>query len=328
MTRSLHPSASRRRLQRGREAAIGALLRLCALGAVGALVLIMAFVFREALPVVFDAATRREANASSLLHTPIWQPVRLVPKYGLLPLVTGTLKVVAIAMAFAVPAGVLAALFASEFAPARVREALKPVVEILAGIPSVVLGFFALIVMASWIQAVTGAPSLDLLRDRTAQPCESLCGARLDHQRWQDPEDAEHGLDHGRESHHPKALSRVELRNRADRVAVDLRDAAQIQDNAVRDRLGRVHGQLDQSCRLGRSQLRAARANDHHRPLPFDVEPQSRGWHGAGNAICSPRGAHGRRPSSIASKRLKMPDSGPLRPRGRVEKTGGPPRGG
>jgi phosphate transport system permease protein len=61
-------------------------------------------------------------------------------------------------MAFAIPIGIGAAVYASEFAPPRLREALKPAVEALAGIPSVVLGFFALIVMASWVQAVTGAP--------------------------------------------------------------------------------------------------------------------------------------------------------------------------
>ena len=53
----------------------------------------------------------------------------------------------------------MAAVYASEFAPAPIREALKPAVEMLAGIPSVVLGFFALIVMASWLQSVTGSAS-------------------------------------------------------------------------------------------------------------------------------------------------------------------------
>jgi len=87
----------------------------------------------------------------------MWQPVGAVPKYGLAPLIGGTLKVVLVAMAFAVPIGVAAAVFASEFASPRLRESLKPAVEILAGIPSVVLGFFALMVMASWIQMLTGA---------------------------------------------------------------------------------------------------------------------------------------------------------------------------
>jgi len=151
--------SARRRLQRVREAAMTWLLRGCAFGAVAGLLLIMVFVFREALPVLFDPVIQREASLSAYFATPMWQPVGDVPKYGILPLIVGTLKVVMVSMLVAVPIGVLAAVYSAEFAPARIREALKPVIEILAGIPSVVLGFFALIVLASWVQAVTGAPS-------------------------------------------------------------------------------------------------------------------------------------------------------------------------
>lgn len=152
-------SGRSRTLLRWRELAITWLLRVCAFSAIAGLLLIMVFVFREALPILTNPETQKEASLRHFFATPIWQPVGGVPKYGLLPLLVGTLKVVAAAMAFAVPIGVLAAIFSSEFAPPRLREALKPVIEILAGIPSVVLGFFALIVMASWVQAVTGAPS-------------------------------------------------------------------------------------------------------------------------------------------------------------------------
>jgi len=145
--------------QRLREAVIGAALRGCAFAAIAGLVLIMLFVFRGALPVLFDTETMREASLTKFVETWMWQPVGNVPKYGILPLVVGTLKVVIVAMMFAVPISVLAAIYASEFAPARIREVLKPVIEILAGIPSVVLGFFALIVMASWVQSVTGSSS-------------------------------------------------------------------------------------------------------------------------------------------------------------------------
>jgi phosphate transport system permease protein len=142
-----------------REALIGGLLRVCAFSAVAGLLLIVVFVVREALPVLFDPETRKEASLAAYFATSMWQPVGDIPKYGILPLLVGTLKVVLVAMAFAVPIGVAAAVFASEFAPARVREALKPMVELLAGIPSVVLGFFALIVLASWVQSITGAVS-------------------------------------------------------------------------------------------------------------------------------------------------------------------------
>jgi phosphate transport system permease protein len=85
-----------------------------------------------------------------------WQPVGSVPKYSMIPLFVGTLKVTSVAMAVAAPIGVAAAVFTSEIAPRRLREVLKPTIELLAGIPSVVLGFFALMVMASALQSAFG----------------------------------------------------------------------------------------------------------------------------------------------------------------------------
>lgn len=155
-----HPGvnpARHRALQRGREAAIEWFLRACAFSAVAGLLLIMLFVFREASPILTSAEVQKEASLAGFFATPLWQPVGDVPKYGLVPLLVGTLKVVLVAMVFAVPLSVMAALFASEFATPRMREVLKPAIELLAGIPSVVLGFFALIVLASWLQGATGA---------------------------------------------------------------------------------------------------------------------------------------------------------------------------
>lgn len=149
--------ARHRAIQRVREGVVEWLLRACAFSAVAGLLLILVFVFREAAPILFDARTQEEASIPGFFATPLWQPVGDVPKYGIVPLLVGTLKVVLVAMVFAVPLSVLAALFASEFATPRLREILKPAIEILAGIPSVVLGFFALIVLASWLQGVTGA---------------------------------------------------------------------------------------------------------------------------------------------------------------------------
>lgn len=151
------PGAARRRLQIVREGAIEALLRACAVAAVVALLLILVFVFREAAAVFTRPEARAEAGLGNLLGSGRWQPVSDVPKYGLLPLFAGTLKVVVVAMLFAGPLGVLAALYSSEFASPRFRELLKPAIEMLAGIPSVVLGFFALMVLATWVQAATGA---------------------------------------------------------------------------------------------------------------------------------------------------------------------------
>lgn len=86
----------------------------------------------------------------------IWQPVGEIHKYNIVPLLVGSLKVSLIAMAFAVPLALAAAIYVSQLAAARTREWLKPAIEMLSAIPSVVLGFFALLVMASVLQRIFG----------------------------------------------------------------------------------------------------------------------------------------------------------------------------
>ncbi|MCB9652740.1 MAG: phosphate ABC transporter permease subunit PstC [Deltaproteobacteria bacterium] len=130
--------------------------------AIAAVVLIFVFVARETWPLFTSSAVHEEVTLSKMwlaqlwpgYDAPehIWQPVSEVPKYGILPLFIGTLKVTSVAMLVAIPLAIGAALFVSQYASHRLREILKPVVELLAGIPSVVLGFFALIVLASWLQ--------------------------------------------------------------------------------------------------------------------------------------------------------------------------------
>jgi len=86
----------------------------------------------------------------------VWMPVSDNPRYGLLPLVVGTFKITIIAILFAAPLAILAALFSAAFAPRWMREIIKPAIEILAGFPSVVIGFFALIIMATFFQNLFG----------------------------------------------------------------------------------------------------------------------------------------------------------------------------
>jgi phosphate transport system permease protein len=86
----------------------------------------------------------------------VWMPVSDNPRYGLLPLIVGTFKITIIAILFAAPLAILAALFSAAFAPRWMREFIKPAIEILAGFPSVVIGFFALIVMATFFQHLFG----------------------------------------------------------------------------------------------------------------------------------------------------------------------------
>ena len=95
-----------------------------------------------------DRATLKSLTGTS------WQPVSDNPRYGLVPLVVGTIKITLIGILFAAPIAILAALFSAAFAPTWLREIIKPAIELLAGFPSVVIGFFALMVMASVFQNI------------------------------------------------------------------------------------------------------------------------------------------------------------------------------
>jgi phosphate transport system permease protein len=96
----------------------------------------------------------REVGVVEFLTGTVWTPLFASKQFGVLPLVAGTVLVSAIAMAFALPAGLLSAIYLSEYAPAGVRRTVKPVLEILAGIPSVVYGYFALLFVTPLLQAV------------------------------------------------------------------------------------------------------------------------------------------------------------------------------
>lgn len=157
-------SAARRR--RLREKLIELVVTAAGLVGIAAIALIFLFIGKEALPLFLDEEARTEASLGKMFlpqvvregrpATFMWQPVSRVPKVSMIPLFLGTLKVTLVAMLLAVPLGISGALFGSEFAPRRLRETLKPVVELLAGIPSVVLGFFALMVLATPLQAAFG----------------------------------------------------------------------------------------------------------------------------------------------------------------------------
>jgi phosphate transport system permease protein len=155
-----------RRRGRIREWMIEKFILLNATLAIGAIVLIFIFVGKEALPVFTSQEVKEEANLSEFFlpqkYAPerspdfIWQPVSERPKYSIIPLIVGTLKATLVAMLFAAPLAIAAAVYTSEFAPNWIKEVIKPTIELLAGIPSVVLGFFALIVLASLIHSIFG----------------------------------------------------------------------------------------------------------------------------------------------------------------------------
>ena len=112
--------------------------------------------------VIDEKVTENKEGADrtwSTFFTTEWVPVSENPRFGLLGLLIGTLKVTLIAMLIAGPLAVLAAIYTSCFASKRTKEIIKPIIEMLAAFPSVVIGFFALMVLASFFQNVFGYDS-------------------------------------------------------------------------------------------------------------------------------------------------------------------------
>lgn len=132
------------------EKIIERLLLLSALVSILLVALIFLFLFREGLPAF------AEIPPLSFLTGETWQPVAEEPKYGILPLLSGTMLVTIGAVGVAVPLGISTALYLSEVAGSREKEILKPFIELLAGVPSVVYGFVALTVLATAVQTLFG----------------------------------------------------------------------------------------------------------------------------------------------------------------------------
>lgn len=113
---------------------------------------IFAFLLKDALPAF------QETSIGDLLGGQEWSPTADPPKFGLLPLILGSLYVTVGALVIAMPLGVGCAMLISEVAPKRMREVLKPAVEVLATIPSVVFGFLGLLLIGPWLAERLGLP--------------------------------------------------------------------------------------------------------------------------------------------------------------------------
>lgn len=146
-------TANTRRTGRWRERGIELFILINGVLAVVILVGIFILLLREGVPAFF--------------HTPIWDfifgtkwyPVSDPPVFGILPFITATMIVTVVATAFAVPLGVACAIFLAEVAPEKLRETVKPLIELLAGVPSVVMGVIGLIVLAGIIQSIFNLPT-------------------------------------------------------------------------------------------------------------------------------------------------------------------------
>lgn len=125
-------------------------IRASGVMAIAFVILIFVFLLREGLPAFV------EVPIGDLFSTR-WYPIE--SHFGLLPLILGSLVVTIGAALIAVPTGVLSAIFIAEIAPRWLREILKPLIEIVAGIPSVVLGFIGMVALSPLVREVFNAPT-------------------------------------------------------------------------------------------------------------------------------------------------------------------------
>jgi phosphate transport system permease protein len=132
------------------EFIIETLIRLLGFSSIGFVLLIFLFLLREGVPVFF------EVPLGDLFDTR-WYPT--FDLFGTLPLILGSTLITATAIVIALPMGVATAVFVREVAPGWAREVLKPMIEVLAGIPSVVLGFFGMTMLAPLVRETLGAPT-------------------------------------------------------------------------------------------------------------------------------------------------------------------------
>ena len=144
--------AGRRRVAVLAENAIELVIRLCGISAIIFVFGIFFFVFREAAPYL------RHLDLGKFLFSADWYPSSDPAKYGVGALIVGTLSVTSLAMVIAVPFGLGAAVFVSEFCAKKTKETLKIVIELLAAVPSVVWGFIGMTVLGPLIKDTFHVP--------------------------------------------------------------------------------------------------------------------------------------------------------------------------
>jgi phosphate transport system permease protein len=148
----------RRRFRHLSESLIEGALLLAALSAVAITVAIVAILVFE------SSAFFAQVPVWTFLTDTQWTPLFANPRYGILPLLMGTVMTSLIALLFAIPLGTITAIYLSEFASPRVREVVKPILELIAGVPTVVFGYFALLFVTPLLQQlIPGLPGFNML---------------------------------------------------------------------------------------------------------------------------------------------------------------------
>ena len=117
------------------------------------IVLISAFLFAEGIPIF------QKVSAINFVFGQFWYPTSEPPDFGIFPLIVGSVTVTLISAIISIPLGVMTAVYLAEIAPAKLREVIKPIVELMASLPSVVIGFFGMVVVAPFLQKIFDIPT-------------------------------------------------------------------------------------------------------------------------------------------------------------------------
>jgi phosphate transport system permease protein len=135
------------------EKSVQKIFFIIAMASITTLFLIMVFLFREGLPIF------KTVSVKEFVFGHYWYPTSEPPDFGIFPLIIASLSVTLVSAAISIPLGVMTAVYLAEIASKKVSEIAKPVVELLAALPSVVIGFFGMVLVAPFLQRVFNIPT-------------------------------------------------------------------------------------------------------------------------------------------------------------------------
>jgi phosphate transport system permease protein len=134
--------------RQSREQVIRFIFLLIALACITTLGMIVFFLFMEGIPIF------AKVSVKDFIFGSLWYPTSDPPDFGIFPLIVASLAVTFLSSLMSIPLGVMTAIYLAEIASSRLREVVKPMVELLAALPSVVIGFFGMVVVAPVLQKV------------------------------------------------------------------------------------------------------------------------------------------------------------------------------
>ncbi len=144
---------NRAKSNRIKERIIKSIFLVVALVSIFILAIIVLFLFKEGLPIF------SEVSVKDFLFGKYWYPTNDPPDFGIFPMIVASMVVTLLSSIIAVPLGILSAIYVSEIAGTKVKEILKPVIELVASLPSVIIGFFGMVIIVPLLQDILDIPT-------------------------------------------------------------------------------------------------------------------------------------------------------------------------